>query len=739
MTPSELETVIEDIIVWNVPRLLSSGDEHVIKLVRLLQLAPSAIHEDNSEVETDPNGPVSLAFVGLRHALFGRQDEARSVLRALVDGSGTTRLLGLLLTAWLAEDDEALREAAACLDGADASPNLKARCWMRLAIWAKDLGAVEVARKYFRMAARLARGELRAAITGQGEWFGEPRRIHFRRFRSDTVLFPWITAAAAYPAERALEESVLARARSIGSRRIVLGSTVGRETQAALLQAEWAGAHWLLPDLRRAHAALLLTSREDDATTRVAEALGLWLRGAGAEPAGVIDAFEGQFDTATAHSLLVDELKEGARLRSEADWYRACGALWDQLPERVGRALVEGMPLLPEWASVYPHGAVSDSLSLFAVLAAVYPDAWSRRFRRCAPAVQDVVLRSMDPSVVVRLPLATRLTAAKAALDPATADARDEGWSSVGWTTISAAVDASAPNDDLRERLRSALPASAVPAVALRFPALVDPPRVEERLRELVTLLENDVDDAHSGRFSGRAVDPAFDAARCAIALGQVPPALARALVATASDPATSPDQVTSALRAMRELIDRSLLSPARAESVLEPRNNVRSHSFWGGAADLRVESVARAELAYRLNGAELATIIAAGRDPDRRVRFSGVGAVTRLARARSSPALDSALVGALYDPEPQIQALGASSVIAGAVSDTALQDVCWARLVEMWPASHRTVRVAIASELATGPAERHSTAEQLLQRAATDRSAAVRLAASIPSAPVTG
>lgn len=726
MNSVDTNRLIEWAIVWNRRRLVASGDDGANELLRIMRLDPDF---DRVPDTTDlADAPVlTIAADGIRLEVNGDVDGAAAKYTRLAHGPGLEGLLGKLLLAWMSiSTEEAFDAVITHLEAMDVRPSIAARVHMKLMTWAKDRGWQLVAREHYLHALRLSRGELRNAIRSQGHWFGDYRVLSSRPLRSELVLFPWILDGAGHAAEVALEDSTKRLSQSPWTRTWRFGGADGAEIQSAELQADWAGAHWLLPQLWRLHASLIL-SRTEEIQADVPRALMLWIKGNGTNIERLIDRFEGLFDSNTASAILVDGLKLGSVLRGEADWIRVCGALWDQLPGDLAEKLVRDIDLPEDWVEVRPNPVGEEALSLFAVLSMRSPKAWSARFLSLSSGLKNLVLRYMSPNVVDALSEQVLGVGAEAVLGSAEAMSEaDAWWMSNGWASVGRVVRRL--NDSaLLGRFERLLPDSAIPFV-VGEPGLLSGNRIRGYLDILVRRLEQLLEESQRGMYTQGGSDPSIAAVRCMVAIKQVHDRSLELILEVATNPRADAEQLRGALIALGMGVDAGIVDADLVRPILQPRHREGHHGFWEDAAAARMVLATRAALSLRFSDVDLDQLVASTKDPDIRVREIGMRAVVHLSAERSRPALDACIVGALYDPEASVQALGVRAVTQGGVADPVVNRICWARLVEMWNEAHRVVRATIADGIAQEASE-ESTVEQLRPLAANDRSAMVRRA----------
>lgn len=154
--------------------------------------------------------------------------------------------------------------------------DLLARCHCKLATWAQDHGWVDISQHHFKEARLLAENDVRQALDGIAHWFGDDRTVYLNPTPSDMTTLPWISdlvdAASRSFVERHLRDSV----KSPWTRSWTLGGTAveGHDIQSAEMQASWAGALWMLPEINRQHAALILAKSNEPSDVARGIALG---------------------------------------------------------------------------------------------------------------------------------------------------------------------------------------------------------------------------------------------------------------------------------------------------------------------------------------------------------------------------------------------------------------------------------------------------------------------------------
>lgn len=710
--------MLEAALIWDLPALGKFGPK--TSLFRsTLQLHPGA-------VLLPKRAPAGDELLGRAAELFREYATGETVSYHSFSTPARESALGLLFAdlwlAWLDDSNADRRQAVVeRISRGGFSSNLRARSYVKLATWAWNQGNRDEAVTHFESAVKLARGELRRLLNDQARFFGLRYTIGGGPFKEDDLLYPWITEAASSGALEGLYAPIKARARGARTRTRTLGGTDfpgQRDIDSALVQAEWAGAFWLLPQLYRTKAALILG--ETPVKSRLAEGLALWALGGGERPADLIDAYEADFGRGTADEILVENLSEGRRLSNEETWVSICGVLWDQVSDEVAGKLISRVPLRDEYSANYPSGVNVEALSLYAVLYLRNRNRWVQRFEELSLVLRGLTLRCMSPALVRLLPDKVARNTLGSALS---SESIEPQWREMGWDSIAAAVERLGAKK-WKDRLIASIPGSAIPHIAMRYEGLLPDDLIVSRFQDALSLLERVKADMDKGTYSMYATDPVVSAVHLAMALNQPSEALVNLLIEQSIAERASTDQASMAVWGLSALLRKGLTSA----DVLTRASTDRPGSgpgLWDGPIEKRIEDARRAVLRIRLGTDPASELVALSRDPAVRVRQIAVEAALELAEQDASDETDLIMMGSLYDPEESVQTLASRGVVQGLVGSPEWSSVAWARVVEMWPAAHRNVRVAVMAELGDNPFSSPQAAE-LIELGKKDRSASV-------------
>lgn len=722
-------------ITWNIPALRDTGREDVDDFKCTIQLLPSAFN-DTPDSAPKRMTPVRRAAEGLKAELTGDRDAAREHYEVVARRQGLPGVLGTLLIAWMSDATEKdfarVERKLASLTG-PGSRDVVARSHCKLATWSFDHGWVDRSRRHYEEARRHAGKSLSIALDGIGHWFGHDRTIYFKRVYDDMITFPWIDEWVDQAARTSVEKEFRNSYKSPWTRTWSMGATTveGTDIQSAAMQASWAGALWMLPQINRQQAALIMAkSNEPD---DVARAIALWAKGGGQDTNQLVSAKEGSLTETTIDDLLINQLHEGRSVRDRDTWLDICHALWAELPDQLVEDFVRGYQG-PAPDMRLHSGTGAKELGLFGKLLARSPLAAERAY-----GFNDweagLLARTLFPQLLDGLPPRLRVRLLEAGLSDvvlANDDWANTGWASLVtcWTLLDEEVQAT-----LQRSLQDAIPDSEIPSAATIAPGLVPRRRMEARLQISLNLLAQELTDSARGSWTGWSTHPATDVARLALARGSVSDTAVERLLGIAIAPSTNSQQRRACLSALQALAEEGLVKRAQVQQAFTPVT-VRSVMSDDSAVDQRLDDVSRLALMVQF-GYEPATaegpLLAASRDPDTQVRLLAVSAVCRLSReGHTSPSFDATLLGALYDPHPRVQAAAVPALWRGHFESDALREVARARAAEIFPTAHRELRASIAHESAIADDD-DPYIQTLRHMASQDRSWIVRRAADGP------
>ncbi|WP_309067092.1 hypothetical protein [Microbacterium sp.] len=686
-------------ITWDVPHIRRAGNADALEFVRTVQLRPGSLDVAHKFDDESRTSPMRRAVHGLRLELSGELLEARKQYGRVARQPGVRGLLGLLLIAWMpdaAESDfERVEKRLEALR--DSFVDVVAVSYAKLALWSFDSGNSARSRRYFTASREIASGEYLARLDEIAHWFGFDRVVHFGSPRTDISVMPWIQDFADSAARQAVEEEFKRSVKNPWRRSWTFG---GRgpltEMQAAEMQASWAGAAWLMPQLLRQSAALTLgaasTSRE------FASGLADWVRGGGSDIADVANSVEGELDSAAIDEIFFHSLRGGANVRDPRSWLHLLHALWSEVPAAIVDAYVA------EYSGPERDVAIHDESGLRLALYAkflVRSEAAAQALWSWPPQGVSVLARALPVGLASRVDRQTARLLVESAIS--TGADLNKDWQSAGWSTLARLAE-SVGDQELIGEVISRVPDSDLSAVSTVFGAFVPVSRLEKVFNASVRRLRNDIEESRRGRFTGWAGSAAYDVARI-IAFSEVKDERGLAVLREVADnPNSSFEQMESALRALLFLTKRGLVPQELTHGIVvgpAPFNAMADDA----PADQRLLRVLRVHIDTLvhagLHGHE-ALLLGASRDNSAPVRLSAIEAISNLSLSGvASSSLDAALLGALYDPAPKIQAAAVKSVVSGSFVSESLRAVAIERLVELWPLAGLEMRTTLAGVVA--------------------------------------
>jgi hypothetical protein len=723
------EDIYRACITWNVPKLRESDRADVHEFLAVVRLNISVLDPERDEPVPARMSPLRRAVEGLKAELNGDPSEAREHYRLVARHRGIRGLLGLLLLAWMndagQEDFRRVEARLKQLSGRGAR-DLMARCHSKLATWATDHGWSELAAHHYDEALKHAGADLRPVLERIGNWFGRAQTFTFPARRDvDMVSFPWIADWADQAAHRAIDSHFKESFRSPWVRTMTFGrggSVEGVDIQSAELQASWAGAVWLMPSIQRLHSALILGNSRDPSD--VARGIALWVRGGGSQIRNLIDANEAHLTAEALAELLIGQLHRGRSVFSREGWADICRSLWDEMPDDLVESMLANYRLPA--AETNGYGTDATELYLTAQLLNRSPEVLAR-WADADKASLGLLTRCLAPSVVEELP--RRLSQDLLSAVVSTADQVHQDWRGRGWDVIPRIWLAAGPDAQMRDALLELIPLDAVPEAAINTPQFVPDSVLLLSMRAEIARIHQDTSDAARGRFAGHAVEPTTNVARLLIASHRRDSEAVQSIVDMATSEFVVAQHRLAALNALRELSEHGLLDQASVGDAFAERP-IRSFMDDDPSAEQRLENITRLALRARFEAIYDfdADLLAASRDADTRVRRVAVGTISWLSRkAFSSAARDAALLGALYDPHPRVQAAALPAIWDGQFENESLRRVARARVIELWPEAHRDLRLAIVSAISQDVSPADTGEQKVHELARNDRSWLIR------------
>ena len=734
--------LIEAAIKFDERTLVDSDDAGAKHFVGVLRLDPRHLSDNSdppgriaNEIEVDFSSLLFMVAESIRQVIVGRENTAQTILGDLRYSESIERLLVLLVQAWLPGGTTSLAQIDEYVREADVGSDLKSRVYMKLMTWELEArGKGSHAAAYYDRAIENASDGLQQALYGVGGTFGRETRL-FSRTASDALdTYSWIIDSVS----NATADEIVRMARKQIS---PFGRTFGGDPRAvpipiraAELQGGWVGAYWVLEKIWRIKASIILVNSRDPAER--ADAITYWVLSGGSRVRELIYENENILNRQLISKILVEDLKSGARVGSD-DWVELCLALWDELPLEISTSLIQTLKISPWTYELSAPAGENKSIVLFAALSAIEQGKWVERYESLQPAQRLTVSLALSAEQATDLP--DRLQGEIRSTLLAYCEERGQYASDPDVVETLAALVSELPLDaPERGTFKDILPAEYSAEIGVRYPHLVTGDRIREDLEATVSKIRQQLEQNQRGQWTTFGTSLAFEVARCLVALESSDQQAIDTIVDFATAPASAANDVIDAVNALSWLADAGLLgSLGTIESRLPYRADVSPvDRMWTGRDDIRAVNAAIAGLHARLSTSRrdaIALLVAATRDPDAQVRRLAVDQFDggNLVVSGLESSVDAAILGAVYDPDFRVQASAIRAIRS--ISDLLVAEIAWARLVSVWDAAHRRVRMAAAGVAANQRYTEESIEAlrgDVLRLASADRSFLVRRAA---------
>lgn len=708
--------------------------------------------------QAPPSDPLAIAAEGLAVELLGDRDRGREVYRRLIDYRSTedatlsdedtvlAHLLGHALLAWSGPKDlagvidGALQELEPVRDGLLAGVYL-----MKLANFATDQGQTDRAIELLDASHRRmpkSRTLLRWRVDNLKTNLSRRGTILFRPDGSDPLADPvWLLHGALDAAQSDLTQRATALVTNPWTRGWTFGQTAVDRTQAAVNQAEWAGAMWLLPSLRRQLGAQILSAGGRNSDEWVFGA-AMWVLGGAPQLTAALRTAEANFNDGSAAALLTTHLQDGRRVRDEDRYVQTLAALWDVLPRDHAIDALDRYPPTP----ADDESLAAERRSLWAVLAVLVPDEWRVRYRSLPAELQRELVGNLGTGLILNLPPEVQRDLAVRCAERLQEGSALERDVPEGFWDAAAALWSTAGADDLRDDIAMWM-ARASPLRRLRIGTLVPKLRTRvnftDALSTMMDVVRDEADAARQGRMSIPVVSPTTRLAQALSTSRRAPltEEIVRDLVAIAADQTVLADFRANVMQGL-SLVARSwktghsVFAPLRSAKI-----RARFSDFGGTSTELldalRLSIVAVGDP----RASDVAALLAASRSTDDRVRELAVTTSAERLMRKADPAL-AVIVGAgLHDSERSVFMAAIRAVDGFRRTPPLLRDIVEQRLPALYEAGDSDVRAAVCraiqsmSERGAVPAK----LEDILRSAAGDRSWKVRAVVVQPAQPRLG
>jgi hypothetical protein len=720
---------IQAALLWDLPRLQRESGYGAQAFVNALELRPAPTHDP--EASSVEHVPLAVAAQGIAAELSGHPSEAARFYESLrASGAYWTSVLGDFLLCWSTGAASESRYAALAKRlRKTRDSSLRSRLLWKLITWAVDRGYSELLESLVRQWLDSVPARTRLSDVGFSEisnlglghllprgWPPTPEP----EGDEDTSLidYSWIVWPAFDVARASDVDRFAARARQAAVATIRIGPARGSRLFALHLQAEWAGAFWLLRPLRQQLASHVLGS-EAPADAQVGYACVMWVAGGGSDTRSVLDFAESRFGPETA-DYVIQQVSKAYRPPFFGDHQLAetILALWDEVGSELAVGLVRGMEVA---GGDHPNQSLGRRAFLSLGIRAT--DAWAIRYDELSDEVRDEVARDTPWLDISLLPEAM---IAELTRDDRVSRFMDEPSDASRVAAIALATRSDATTAAM---LVSRLSPTAVARVAAVRPDLVHEDVARRAAAALEEVLARQLQEARAGRYGMTSDDLYGDAARLLLRLQAIDDSWRRLIEALALTPGVPLEMRLGGLRVATELVLQRKFDRELAEVLAHASEE--GPSLWNAVSP----DVIRAQkLLLRLSSertftpATAAELFVASRHPDPQVRNVPLLAIHYLGSTGGEDVVDAILVGALYDEDGGVvrNALALLSEIefGNAAARTTLHD----RLRELYASGSREIRLAVVF-----PAMRMAHTDpglaRLVRDAAQDRSWLVRRA----------
>jgi hypothetical protein len=159
-------------------------------------------------------------------------------------------------------------------------------------------------------------------------------------------------------------------------------------------------------------------------------------------------------------------------------------------------------------------------------------------------------------------------------------------------------------------------------------------------------------------------------------------------------------EQQQGAVQGLRSIAEAGLLPASAAVSAARPAEvsvSTWSEDLGEERRYLEVQKILLRASVSRARRADVSTLLAAVRDPARRIRIFAAAGLLSASVELEDVVAQSVYLSALYDPEPQVQAVAIRALAEGRMPDRRLRDLALDRVRRSWDVSPKSLRVLMA------------------------------------------
>jgi hypothetical protein len=718
------DSMIRAALLWDIPRLklmdLPGRREFIEALSPPLWREPVELPEENIEA------PLVAAARALQLDRLQERGEAELLCQSLIQLGGWPRLLGLFVLNWLpGREDKALFEETMREILAWRRSKIKAHLLLKLLTIALDRPYPEFVEQLYGAALSTSRPntQLRAYLYAAGfNFLGLPIPSEgWGRYRPDPLVeYAWIEEELAKGARETLTREVRERAASPWSTTLRFGKRPVDQALAAEQQALWAGALWLLSDVRvQLGAELLLGGAE--VAVQYGYAVQVWIDGSGRDIPRVIDFAEPHFEDTTLEQIL--EVLDARLLVRKAGWSRyieTALAGWDLLgTARAERLLEQVDPAAGE------HPVLDQQRTLWAAMAIHAPERWEEKYRGLNVERRTGLLDVVTPGLATHLPE----EAARDLLDLVVERLRGQPSSQAAVWRLFASLAERFDEQAMVTSLVEEAPVWVVGAIVQQDASAVPQDQLERAASELVAANERDLAEARRGRYALGTTNARAELARVIPAMAGDGSRYVRHLVDTAGSDDAPANIRLEALRGMAVIArHKGLASDLTADLANAPVGGVAA-VMEDVSRDLLQAAIIQVMASASPKAVDASELFLLGRHPDARVRELVVSACGSMLGRGSEAIVEAVALSALFDPVERVVLAGLGAIATGPLRLDGTERALQSRLDALFREYGRDVRVQVAN--AARSRSGSASAASVLASASSDRSWRVRQAAS--------
>lgn len=666
-------------LLWDRPKLGESQDPGAEAFIRAFDGVPL---EHIRGIDLDVDNLLIEAAKVVESSFRGRVDEAIARAVRLANGADPNRqILGLMLTCWLGQPTIEDWRRVDRLSATESDPQTRAHLFTKLFVYAFDQG-LDNARGFFFRAKELASGALNAQLSViASNLFGSDLVWGAAYEPDDLVDLPWIEETALAAATNVLTDLAKSHAESLSGGVTRYGSTPINKLAVAESQATWCGAYWKRSRIRKLLAAASIVTGETVDPDWARYTVSLWITSVGQNVDAVVEYMEPHFTKGTADQILTEDLRSEVETRTgRSRFVDAARSMWDLVSENTAEILLD---LLPPTESDHPNE--ERVRALWAMLGLRVPQSWQERYIELPRATQRLIADHFTGHAPRFLGRAA--VPALESLLPATAGNLD---------FLTSAAYELRLDLDLTHAWREAKP-DDVARLLRADPSLVPEAETDRAVFATIALCRNELERARAGTFSvGRSDNRQTLGLLASHASEYALNTATSVLVETAMNPHVRGRQRLGALQGLYELVISERLDQMDIDVVRFLYPTTDAEPFLGVHADLL--KAYQAAIRSHFDPTEaVASLIALARSRSDEARFVAISAVGALRDRKIAEARASALLGALYDPDPYVVARAVSRVDAELLSLSTWHQAFTDRILELIR-STRLVRRSLAT-----------------------------------------